>query len=88
MGEFEGEVLALTVVEGVFVLVSEPLEVCVGVMLEVGVEDGVTDELAIAIPVTCDDAVKKLLVTADNEIAAVLLVLQVPTMPVNDTIDE
>ncbi len=90
VGEFEGEVLALTVVVGVFVLVSEPLAVCVGVgvMLEVGVEDGVIDELAIDVPVTCEDNVNKKLFPADSDIAAVLLILLVPTPPLNDVIDE
>ena len=88
--------MTLAVVEGVCellgvaVLVSEPLDVCVGVAVPVGLpeEVGVADLVAIAVPVTCDDAVNKLLFPADADIAAVILVLEVPMIPVNDAIDE
>ncbi len=75
---------------GVDVPVSEPLDVCVGVVVPVGLPEEVcvTDFVAIAVPVTCEDAVFKLLFTAVDEIAAVILVLLVPRIPVNDAIDE
>ena len=75
---------------GVEVPVSEPLDVCVGEIVPVGLpeEVGVTDFVATAVPVTCDVAVKALLFTAENELAAVILVLEVPMIPVNDAIDE
>ena len=100
VGELEEEELSLTVVEGVCelvpdeegveVLVSDPLDVCVGVIVPVGLpeEVGVTDFVAIAVPVACDEAVKALLFTAENEIAAVILVLEVPMIQVNDATDE
>jgi hypothetical protein len=100
VGVLEEEELTLTVVEevcelvpdvvGVEVPVSEPLGVCVFVDVPVGlpVEDGVVEFVAIADPVACDDGVNKLLFTADDEIAAVILVLLVPMIPVTDAIDE
>ncbi len=75
---------------GVIVAVSEPLGVCVFVAVPVGlpVEDGVVEFVAIAVPVACNDAVYKLLFPAEDEITAVILVLLVPTIPLNDAIDE
>ena len=100
VGVHEEEELTLTVVEGVIelvpdeegveVLVSEPLDVCVGVIVPVGLpeEVDVAEFVAIAVPVACDEAVKALLFTAENELAAVILVLEVPMIPVNDAIEE
>ena len=100
MGVLEEVTLSLTVVEGVIelvpdeegveVLVSEPIDVCVGVTVPVGMleEVDVAEFVATAVPVTCDETVKTLLFTAENELAAVILVLEVPMIPVNDATDE
>jgi hypothetical protein len=100
VGVLEEEELTLTVVEGVWELVpdvvgvevpvSEPLDVCDGVVVPVGLpeEVGVTEFVAIAVPVTCDDAVNKLLFAADTDTFAVILVVLVPTIPLSDATDE
>ena len=70
MGVLEEVTLSLTVVEGlcdlvlvglgVELLVSEPLDVCVGVIVPVRLpeEVDVAEFVAIEVSVTCDDAVK------------------------------
>ena len=87
VGELEGEELTLTVVDGVCELVpagldveelvSEPVGDCVCVCVPVGLFEDVGVEVIVVIDVkeTNDDEVNKLLVTADSEIAAVILEL-------------